>query len=157
MLSAKQSFDAGARSPGDPTEPLLLLSDARTLLHVQDADHDLDDQMSEYLAMATVRVETELRPFADASPPVPGTRTFQAARDCARYLFLSMWYRDHSLVELGRAQGEQYKEAMAALKKSITADKPERRESFLVTRDESAAVPTFEPGAADMYLTREFL
>ena len=156
-MSAEQTFNAGERKAGDPTEPLLLLSDARTLLHVQESDHDLDDQMSEYVAMAEVRVNTELQPYADASPPVPGTRTFQAARDCARYLFLSMWYRDHSLVELGRAQAEQYKESMAALKKSITADKPERRESFLVTRDDAASIPIFEPAAADMYVTREFL
>ena len=119
---------------GQPLEPLLTLAEARDILHVQAGDHDLDDQLAAYVSAAGVRIATDLEPYADASPPVPGTRTWQAAKDAARYFFLSMWMRDHAQVELARAHREEYEKAIAALRRAITADKPDRRESVLISR-----------------------
>ena len=152
------SFDSGqTREPEDPKEPLLLLADARRLLHISDGeDHDLDDQLADYVLAANTRIATELEPYADASPPLPGTRTFEAARDACRYYFLSMWYRDHFQQELAKAQRDEFEAACKALKRAIVADKPPRRESMLITRSRALDDRIYEPAAVDQYLAREF-
>lgn len=152
------SFDSGRpREDGDPRESLLVLADARRLLHIGEGrDHDLDDQIADYVLAANTRIATELEPYADASPPLPGTRTFEAARDACRYYFLSMWYRDHFQPELAKSQRDEFEAACKSLKRAITADKPPRRESTLIVRSRALDDRIYEPAAADQYLTREF-
>ena len=151
------SFNSGrVREDGDPQELLLSLDEARSLLHVPADDHDLDDRIAAYIDAATVRLSTELEPYADASPPRPGTRTWQAARDACRYFFLATWMRDHQQIELSRAHREEYEKAIEALREAIIADKPPRRESLLVARDDALDDRIYEPAAADQYLSRTF-
>lgn len=151
------SDPAAPRRPGDPDEPLLDLREARSILHVADSDHSLDDQIAAYIAAAVDRLNTELEPYADASPPLPGTRTWQAARNACRYFFLSVWMRDHAQIELAKAHRAEFDAAILALKKAIVADKPPRRESLLVSRDRDLDDRIYEPAAMDQYLAREFL
>lgn len=152
------TFNSGRpRQPDDPQETLLDLAEARSALHVADGDHALDDRIAAYIQAAIDRVNTDLEPYADASPPLPGTRTWQAARNACRYFFLSVWMRDHAQVELAKAHRDEYDASILALKKAIVADKPPRRESLLVTATRDVLDRTYEPAAADQYMAREFL
>ena len=138
--------------------PLLTVSEARELLHVQAGDYGLDAKLQTYIAAADTRVATEMRPYADASPPLPGTRTWDAAKDAARFCFLSMWYRDHSQVELARAHREEFTAALKALRTAARADKPPRTQAVLASPSESLSDRrVYEPAAADQYLAREFI
>lgn len=147
----------GSREPDDPVEPLLTLSEVRSYLHVPEGDFSLDSQLAAYIDAAAVRIDNELKRYADSTPPLPGTGAWRAARDAARYCFLHMWYRDHFQVELARSQREEYETSLEALRQAIVADKPPRTQSMVISPGRSLTERIYEPAAIDQYLTREFI